>query len=108
MITEYKAVRDIIGPLMLVEGVEGVTYNELAQVKLPDGSVRLSQVLEVDGDRALVQIFEGTSGLTLRTVPLVSIHWKYMSFMPCRLWALAYTVEPTSKLVSSAVLPESE
>ena len=60
MITEYKAIRDIIGPLMLVEAVEGVNYNELAHVKLPDGSVRLGQVLEVDHDRALVQIFEGS------------------------------------------------
>ena len=60
MITEYKAIRDIIGPLMLVESVEGVTYNELAQVKMPDGRVRLGQVLEVQGDRALVQIFEGS------------------------------------------------
>jgi len=63
MITEYKAVRDIIGALMLVEGVEGVSYNELAHVKLPDGSVRVGQVLEVDGDRALVQIFEGSRGI---------------------------------------------
>jgi V/A-type H+/Na+-transporting ATPase subunit B len=63
MITEYKAVRDIVGPLMLVEAVEGVTYNELAQVKMPDGSIRLGQVLEVNGDRALVQIFEGSGGI---------------------------------------------
>ena len=63
MITEYKAVRDIIGPLMLVEAVAGVSYNELAQVKMPDGGVRLGQVLEVDGDRALVQIFEGSDGI---------------------------------------------
>ena len=60
MITEYKAIRDIIGPLMLVEAVEGVTYNELAYVKMPDGRMRMGQVLEVDRDRALVQIFEGS------------------------------------------------
>ena len=63
MITEYKAVRDIIGPLMLVEGVEGIKYNELAHVKLPNGEIRAGQVLEVDGDRALVQIFEGSGGI---------------------------------------------
>ena len=60
MITEYKAVRDLVGPLMLVEFVEGVSYNELAHVKMPDGRVRMGQVLEVDRDRALVQIFEGS------------------------------------------------
>lgn len=63
MITEYKAVRDIVGPLMLVEAVEGITYNELAHVKLPNGQIRVGQVLEVDGDRALVQIFEGSGGI---------------------------------------------
>ena len=63
MITEYKAVRDIVGPLMLVDAVAGVRYNELAQVKLPDGTVRMGQVLEVDRNRALVQIFEGSRGI---------------------------------------------
>lgn len=63
MITEYKAVRDIIGPLILVEGVEGIKYNELAHVKLPNGQTRVGQVLEVDRDRALVQIFEGSGGI---------------------------------------------
>ena len=63
MITEYKAVRDIIGPLMLVEAVEGVKYNELAHVKMPNGTIRLGQVLEVNQDRALVQIFEGSDGI---------------------------------------------
>jgi V/A-type H+-transporting ATPase subunit B len=63
MITEYKEVRDIIGALLLVEGVEGISYNELAHIKLPDGSVRVGQVLEVDRDRALVQIFEGSQGI---------------------------------------------
>jgi len=68
MITEYKAVRDIVGPLLLVEAVEKVSYNELAQVRMPDGSTRLGQVLEVDGNRALVQIFEGSSGIAADNV----------------------------------------
>ncbi len=63
MITEYKAVRDIVGPLMLVEAVENVKYGELAEVKLPDGNLRIGQVLEIDQDRALVQIFEGSRGI---------------------------------------------
>lgn len=68
MITEYKAVRDIVGPLMLVDAVSGVRYNELAHVKMPDGSVRMGQVLEVDGNRALVQIFEGSRGIAVDDV----------------------------------------
>jgi len=57
---EYRTIRDVSGPLMLVEAVENITYGELAEVCLPDGSVRQGRVLEVDGTTALVQVFEGT------------------------------------------------
>ena len=60
MIKDYKSVRDIVGPLMLVEAVEGVTYGELAEVEMADGRMRLGKVLEVDDKTALVQIFEGS------------------------------------------------
>jgi len=53
---------------MLVEGVEGVTYGELADIKLQDGDFRRGRVLEIDGDKAMVQIFEGTSGLSPQEV----------------------------------------
>lgn len=60
---DYLTVREIVSPLMLVENVENVTYGELAQITLGDGSVRNARVLEVNEDKALVQVFEGTSGL---------------------------------------------
>jgi V/A-type H+-transporting ATPase subunit B len=60
---EYKTVREISGPLILVEGVSGVTYEELVEVRSATGELRRGKVLEVDGDRALVQMFEGTGGL---------------------------------------------
>lgn len=66
MLKEYKTVAEIAGPLMLVENVEGVTYQELTEIELPGGEIRRGQVLEVDGDRALVQIFEGSSGINIR------------------------------------------
>ena len=53
---------------MLVEGVEGITYGELAQIKLSDGSMRRGRVLEVNGTKAMVQVFEGTSGLSPQDV----------------------------------------
>lgn len=62
MAREYMTTRDIIGPLMLVEGVEGVTYDELVELEFPDGTRSLGNVLEIDGDVALVQAFQGTSG----------------------------------------------
>lgn len=66
MLKEYKTVAEIAGPLMLVENVEGVTYQELTEIELPGGEIRRGQVLEVDGDKALVQVFEGSSGINIR------------------------------------------
>lgn len=60
---EYITVKDIFGPLMLIEGVEGVTYGELAEVRLSDGQVRRGRVLEIADSCVLVQVFEGTMGL---------------------------------------------
>jgi len=62
---EYRTVSEIIGPLMLVEQVEGIKFGELAEIELRDGSTRRGRVLEVSGDKALVQIFEGTSGMSV-------------------------------------------
>ncbi len=60
---EYHSVVEINGPLLLVEGVSGVKFNEIAEITLPDGRIRQGQVLELEGDKALLQVFEGTSGL---------------------------------------------
>ena len=70
LLKEYKTVRDIVGPLMLVEDVEGVTYGELAEVQLQDGSRRLARVLEVTTNTALVQLFEGTRDIAPGRVKL--------------------------------------
>ena len=64
MITrEYTTVRQVVGPLILVDGVEGVTFGELTDIKLENGEIRRGRVLEVQGDKAMVQVFEGTSDL---------------------------------------------
>jgi len=68
VIKEYRTVSQIAGPLMMVEGVDGITYGELADIKLSDGSTRRGRVLEVSGTRAMVQVFEGTSGLSPQDV----------------------------------------
>ena len=64
---EYKTIKEVVGPLMLVEGVEGVKYNELVEIVQSDGSKRRGKVLEVDRDRALVQLFENSQGLQIST-----------------------------------------
>jgi len=61
---EYRTAREIVGPLVVVEGVEGITFGELTDIKLPGGIIRRGRVLEVNGDKAVVQVFEGTSGLS--------------------------------------------
>jgi V/A-type H+-transporting ATPase subunit B len=60
---EYRTAKQVVGPLILVDGVEGVTYGELTDIKEEGGMVRRGRVLEVNGDRAIVQVFEGTSGI---------------------------------------------
>ena len=60
---EYKTVREVAGPLLIVEGVEGVAYGEVVRIKTPQGENRLGQVLESSKDIAIVQVFEGTRGI---------------------------------------------
>ncbi|WP_086347353.1 V-type ATP synthase subunit B [Candidatus Enterococcus clewellii] len=66
MIKEYRTINEVVGPLMIVEKVEGVKYEELIEVRMQNGEIRRGQVLEVNGDKAMVQIFEGTSGINIR------------------------------------------
>ncbi|HHX24110.1 MAG: V-type ATP synthase subunit B [Tepidanaerobacteraceae bacterium] len=65
MIKEYRTAREIAGPLMMVENVAGVKYNELVEIETSSGEIRRGQVLEIDGDKALVQLFEGSTGLNI-------------------------------------------
>ncbi|WP_265459010.1 V-type ATP synthase subunit B [Enterococcus sp. HY326] len=66
MIKEYKTIGEVVGPLMAVDKVQGVKYEELIEVRMQNGEIRRGQVLEIHEDKALVQIFEGTSGINLR------------------------------------------
>ena len=60
---EYKTIKEISGPLVFVEKTEPVSYGELVQVSLPDGTTKRGQVLDTSHDIVVVQIFEGTSGI---------------------------------------------
>ena len=62
---EYRTIREVAGPLMMVSDVEGVKYNELGEIELPNGEKRRCKVLEVDGTNALVQLFENSAGINL-------------------------------------------
>jgi len=62
----YLTISEVVGPLILVENVEGIKYEELAEIELPSGEKQLGRVLEVNGDKALVQSFGGTSGVSVK------------------------------------------
>jgi len=60
---DYRTITKVDGPLVILENVKFPKYNEIVNVILGDGSTRKGQVLEIYGKRAVVQIFEGTSGI---------------------------------------------
>lgn len=62
---EYKTIREVAGPLMMVSDVENVKYDELGEIELPNGETRRCKVLEINGTNALVQLFESSAGINL-------------------------------------------
>lgn len=64
---EYRTICDLAGPLMLVEKVEDVSYDELAEIRLASGEKRTGRVLEITEDRALVQVYEGSTGIDVKS-----------------------------------------
>lgn len=73
MLKEYKTTAEVTGPLLIVDHVTDVAYDELVEVDLPNGEKRHGRVLEIDGERAIIQMFEGTSGLD---VPHTKVRFK--------------------------------
>ena len=65
MIREYKTIEEVAGPLMLVRKVDGVKFDELGEIELPNGEIRRCRVLEVNGSNVLVQLFEPSQGINL-------------------------------------------
>ena len=64
---EFKTIKEVAGPLMLVSGVSEISYDELGEIVLKNGEKRKCRVLEIDGDNALLQLFESSSGINLET-----------------------------------------
>lgn len=67
----YAGLKEINGPLVCIEGVKDVAYDEIASILLEDGSTRLGRVVQMDGDRVILQVFEGTTGLSLENTKTV-------------------------------------
>lgn len=66
MLKEYKTVREVVGPLMVVDGVEGVSFDELVDIETQTGAIRQGKVLEVNNDKAVVQLFESSQGINIK------------------------------------------
>ena len=62
---QYAGLSEINGPLVCLEGAKGVSYDEIAEIKLEDGTKRLGRVVEMQGDKVVLQVFEGTNGISL-------------------------------------------
>ena len=65
MVTEYNTIEEVAGPLIVLDGVDHASYEELVEIELPDGQHRRGKVLEIDRTRVLIQVFEGTRGVDI-------------------------------------------
>ena len=65
MIIEYVGVKEINGSLVVIDGVKGASYEEIVDIKLDNGTVRQGRIVQIEGDRVVVQVFEGTRDLSL-------------------------------------------
>ena len=71
MSIQYQGLNDINGPLIALEGVKGAAFDEIATIRLDDGSERTGRVVQMDGDRVILQVFEGTKGISLKNTRTV-------------------------------------
>lgn len=66
MSLQYLGLNEINGPLVVLDQVSGISYDEVAELHLEDGTERLGRVVEISGDKVVLQVFEGTKGLSLK------------------------------------------
>lgn len=66
MSIQYLGLSEINGPLVALDHVKGVGYDEVASIRLSDGSQRTGRIVEISGEKAILQVFEGTKGLSLK------------------------------------------
>lgn len=65
MSIQYIGLSEINGPLVALDHVKGVGYDEIANIRLSDGTERIGRIVEISGEKAILQVFEGTKGLSL-------------------------------------------
>lgn len=68
---QHMGLKDINGPLVALEGVSGAAFDEIATIRLNDGTERIGRVVEMQGDKVILQVFEGTTGISLNNTRTV-------------------------------------
>ena len=68
MSIQYLGLNAIQGPMVVLEGVQGAAYDEIVEMTANDGKKKLGRIIEISEDRAMIQVFAGTEGLTLQGV----------------------------------------
>lgn len=68
MVIDYVGAKALSGPLLIFGGVPGVFNEEMAEIRLPDGEIRQGRVVGMDGEHTVIQLFQGTSGISLSGV----------------------------------------
>lgn len=63
---EYRTITELVGPLLAADGLEEAHYDELVEIRMQNGDIRRGQILELENDKAMVQVFEGTHGINLQ------------------------------------------
>ena len=65
MSIEFVGLRQVSGPLIVLDGVQDASYEEMVEIRLSDGSRRVGRVVRIEGEKAVIQVFEGTRGISL-------------------------------------------
>ena len=66
MSLQYVGLSEINGPLVFLDNVENASYEEMVEIKCGDGTTRLGRVVQLEGKKAAIQVFEGTNGISLK------------------------------------------
>mgnify|MGYP000886711999 CR=1 FL=1 len=82
MSIQYIGLSEINGPLVALDHVKGVGYDEIANIRLSDGTERVGRIVEISGEKAILQVFGGTKGLSLT---LQANQWSLLCLRKC--WA---------------------
>ena len=66
MVLDYVGVKEINGSLIVLDGVKGAFNEEIVDIRLDDGTVRQGRIVQMDGERVVIQVFESTRNISLK------------------------------------------